>query len=175
MQMPGSNAMRRWTVVVFAALLGSALALPAQAQWKWRDRSGQTQYSDLPPPNGTPEQDILQRPSTTAAQRRAAAASAPASSASDAARLAPKAVEPELEAKRKKAEQEAADKKKAEAARAAAADADNCLRAKAQLRSIESGARMARTNEKGEQEVIDDAARAAEARHTRDVIAASCK
>lgn len=163
---------------MFAALLGSALALPAQAQWKWRDRSGQTQYSDLPPPNGTPEQDILQRPSATAAQRRAAAASAPASSAStasDLARLTPKAVEPELEAKRKKAEQDVADKKKAEAARAAAVDADNCMRAKAQLRSIESGARMARTNEKGEQEVIDDATRAAEAKHTRDVIAASCK
>lgn len=163
---------------MFAALLGSALALPAQAQWKWRDRSGQTQYSDLPPPNGTPEQDILQRPSAITAQRRAAAASAPASSAStasDLARLTPKAVEPELEAKRKKAEQDVADKKKAEAARAAAVDADNCMRAKAQLRSIESGARMARTNEKGEQEVIDDATRAAEAKHTRDVIAASCK
>ena len=167
--------MRRWTVVVFAALLGSALALPAQAQWKWRDRSGQTQYSDLPPPNGTPEQDILQRPSTTAAQRRAAAASAPASSASDAARLAPKAVEPELEAKRKKAEEELAAKNKLEQEKIAKERAENCTRAKQQMATLESGIRLIQANPKtGEREFLDDKQKAERIKSTKDVMANDC-
>ncbi len=169
--------MRRWTPVVIAATLGLALALPAHAQWKWRDKAGQTQYSDLPPPAGTADADILLRPN--AGQRRATAAPAVAAAASGAAsaapRLAPKASEPELEAKRRKVEEEAAAQKKAEEARMAVARADNCVRAKAQVRSMESGVRVARTNEKGEREFLDDAARAAEAQRSRGVVASDCK
>ncbi len=169
--------MRRWTPVVIAATLGLALALPAHAQWKWRDKAGQTQYSDLPPPAGTADADILLRPN--AGQRRATAAPAVAAAASGAAsaapRLAPKASEPELEAKRRKVEEETAAQKKAEEARMAVARADNCVRAKAQVRSMESGVRVARTNEKGEREFLDDAARAAEAQRSRGVVASDCK
>ena len=169
--------MRRRTPVVIVTALGMALALPALAQWKWRDKAGQTQYSDLPPPAGTAEADILLRPN--AAQRRAAAAPVAAAAASDAAsaapRLAPKASEPELEAKRRKVEEEAAATKKAEEARMALARADNCVRAKAQVRSMESGVRVARPNEKGEREFLDDAARAAEAQRSRGVVASDCK
>ncbi len=169
--------MRRWTRVAIATALGLMLALPAQAQWKWRDKAGQTQYSDLPPPAGTADADILLRPN--AGQRRAAAAPAVAAAASDAAsaapRLAPKASEPELEAKRRKAEEEAATKKNADEARMAVARADNCVRAKAQVRTMESGVRVTRTNEKGEREFLDDAARAAEAQRSRGVVASDCK
>ncbi|MBC7482986.1 MAG: DUF4124 domain-containing protein, partial [Rhizobacter sp.] len=114
--------MRRWTLAVFAAALGIALVLPAQAQWKWRDKGGQTQYSDLPPPPGTAEQDILLRP--TWGQRKAPVAAVPASgapAATGAPLLAPRASEPALEAKRRKVEQEEAAKKQAEEARMAAA------------------------------------------------------
>ena len=34
----------------------------AEAQWKWRDAKGNLQFSDLPPPAGTPDKDILHRP-----------------------------------------------------------------------------------------------------------------
>lgn len=168
--------MRRWTPVAIVTVLGLALALPALAQWKWRDKAGQTQYSDLPPPAGTAEADILLRPN--AGQRRAAAApvaAAASDAASGAPRLAPKASEPELEAKRRKAEEEAAAKKKADEARADVARADNCVRAKAQLRAMESGTRVTRVNEKGEREFLDDAARAAEAQRSRGVVASDCK
>ena len=169
--------MRRWTPVVIVTALGMALALPALAQWKWRDKAGQTQYSDLPPPAGTAEADILLRPN--AGQRRAAAAPVAAAAASDAAsaapRLAPKASEPELEAKRRKVEEEAAAKKKAEEARMAVARADNCVRAKAQVRTMESGIRVTRTNEKGEREFLDDATRATEAQRSRGIVASDCK
>ena len=166
-------------VAVFAAL--ASLALPAEAQWKWRDGSGRVQYSDLPPPQAVPEQDILSRP---ASQRRsapiaspvaaiAASASAAASAASSA--LAPRTTDPELEAKRKMAEADEAAKVKAEQVRIAAAKADNCSRARTQLRTLDSGIRLARANEKGEREVLDDKQRADEARRAQDVVAADCR
>jgi len=166
--------MHRWTALACAAVLGALLAVPAQAQWKWRDKNGQTQYSDLPPPAGIAESDILQRP--TLVQRTAPAAAAAASgAASGAPALAPKGSDPALEAKRRQAEQEVAAKKKAEDEKAAIAKADNCMRAKAQMRTLDSGARIARTNEKGEREFMDDAARAAEAKRTQGIIASDCK
>jgi hypothetical protein len=160
------------SVVVFSMLLGATLAMPAAAQWKWRGQGGQIQYSDLPPPSGVAEQDILQRP--TAQQRRLAAAPA-ASAASAPGMAAPKGVDPELEAKRKKAEQEQVAKNKVEDDKLAAARAENCVRAKGHMKTLDDGIRIARTNEKGEREILDDKARAQEAKRTREIIATDCK
>ena len=166
--------------MAIAAVL-ALIALPAEAQWKWKDKSGHVQYSDLPPPSGTPDQDILSRPS---AQRRNNPGSPfPAASAASTAQvvgsasspLAPKMVEPELEAKRKKAEAEQVAKNKAEEERVAAIKADNCARARAHLRTLDSGIRLMRTNEKGEREFLDDKQRGDETQHARDAIAADCK
>ncbi len=168
------TAMHRWTVVVLTALLGAALALPAAAQWKWRDQRGQTQYSDTPPPSGTPDKDILQRPAATV-RREAQLASVPASAASGAPALAPKAADTELDIKRKKAEQDLADKKKAEDAKVAAAHVENCTRAKGQMRTLDSGVRISRTNDKGEREYLDDKAREQEVARTRDALSTECK
>jgi hypothetical protein len=164
--------MARWNIALIAALLGLSACLPALAQWKWRDKNGQTQYSDLPPPAGVAEQDILQRPSPSA--RRATAPAAPASAASGAPLLAPRASDPELEARRKKAAQDAADKKAADDAKTAAAKADNCSHAKDALRALESGARVTRTNASGEREFLDDAERAKEADRARSIVASQC-
>ncbi len=182
--------MSRWTLALLAALLGTTLALPAQAQWKWRDKNGQTQYSDLPPPASVPEEAILSRPHSgkrgsavnavpaaaspaSAASAGAAGASAPVSAASSP--LAPKTVEPELEAKRKKAEADQAAKAKVEEAKVAAARAENCTRARTQMRTLDSGIRVVRSNDKGEREVLDDKQRGDEVKRTRDIIAADCK
>ena len=167
------NATFRCSLAALAALLGLTLALPAAAQWKWRDKAGHTQYSDLPPPPGVPESDILQKPA--AANRRAPVVTVPASAASAAPLAAARASDPELEARRKKAEQDVADKKKADDARLAATKAENCGRAREQMRTLDSGQRMARVDEKGERIVLDDAARAAESQRARDAIASECK
>jgi hypothetical protein len=169
--------MHRWTVVVLTALLGSLLALPAAAQWKWRDPSGHIQYSDTPPPPGVAEKDILQRPggSSNTVQRANVPVAAPVPVSAASGLPAPKVVDSELEAKRKKTEQDAADKKKADDAKTAAARAENCARAKAAMRSIESGVRLSRTNEKGEREFLDDKARAQETERTREVMTSECK
>ncbi len=167
------------TVLTGAAALLVLVALPAEAQWKWKDKSGHIQYSDLPPPNGTPEQDILARPTAqkrnaaSPSQSASAASAPPASAASNP--LAPRTVEPELDAKRKKAESEQAAKNKVEDDRVAALKADNCARARSQLRTLDSGIRVTRTNDKGEREFLDDKQRADETKHAKDAITADCK
>lgn len=162
--------MRCRPLLVCLALAGAVLALPAAAQWKWRGANGQIQYSDLPPPPGVAEKDILQRPSAASLRAAAALGSTPAS----APPLVPKGVDPELEAKRKKTEQDEAVKAKAEEQKVAAAKAENCKRARDQMRTLESGMRMARVNEKGEREVLDDKMRAEELKRARDVANADC-
>jgi hypothetical protein len=171
--------MARLSVAFVAAFVAALLASPAEAQWKWKDKAGRVQYSDLPPPAGTPEADILGKPG---AQRPAAAAApaAPASAASASVAaasgaLVPRTADPELEARRKKAEAEQAAKAKAEQDRVAAARAENCTRAKAQLATLDSGIRVARTNAKGEREFLDDKQRADETRFARDTIRSDCK
>jgi hypothetical protein len=166
--------MFRPAALLIAALIGATLALPAAAQWKWRDRSGQTQYSDLPPPAGIAEKDILQRPNTGVV-RSTPQVVTPAASAASAPPLTAKGVEPELEAKRKQQEAEQAAKVKAEEQRVAAVKADNCARARSQLRTLESGVRIARTNDKGEREILDDRQLAVETKRARDVMTSDCK
>lgn len=155
------------------ALLAAA-ALPAAAQWKWRDGEGRITASDLPPPRHVPERDILQRPDLGL---RATPAPAPASAASDAAAAAPQraVVDSELEARRRAAEQEAAARKRADEARVAGQRAENCRRARSQLSALQSGQRIARINEQGGREILDDEGRAAEMRRANDLIASECR
>ena len=172
--------MARPFVALLALLAASLIALPATAQWKWRDKGGHVQYSDLPPPAGTADGDILARPNPS--MRRStptgvAPVAAPNSAAvATATASAPRSADPELEAKRKKAEDEAAAKAKADQDRLLALKADNCSRARAQLTTLNSGIRMAQTNAKtGEREFLDDKQRADEVRRAESVIANDCK
>jgi hypothetical protein len=177
--------MARPLVALLAVLAASLIALPAEAQWKWRDKGGHVQYSDLPPPPGTAEGDILARPSpsmrrgtpTNAAPTSVAPAAAPGSATvAPASASAPRSADPELEAKRKKAEAEVAAKNKAEQERVAAMKLDNCSRARAQMTTLKSGIRLATTNAKtGEREFMDDKQRADETRRVQEVISNDCK
>ena len=151
------------------AVLLLAHAVPAAAQWKWRDPSGLIQYSDRPPPLGTPDAAVLQRPGATA--RSLAPAAPPASAALPSAR----ASEPELEARKRKAEQDEAARKKIDDARLAVARAENCSRARGQLRALDEGMRIARVNENGEREILGDDARAAETQRVRAIVEGDCR
>jgi len=172
--------MARPFVALLALLAASLIALPAAAQWKWRDKGGHVQYSDLPPPAGTADGDILARPNpsmrrTTPTSVAPAAAPGAVAEASATA-SAPRPADPELEAKRKKAEAEAAAKNKAEQERVAALKLDNCSRARAQMTTLQSGIRLATTNAKtGEREFMDDKQRADETRRVQEVISSDCK
>lgn len=153
--------------------LGLAAALPAAAQWKWKDAAGKVQYSDRPPPASVPDKDILQRP----AHSRALPPPPPAAaSAAEDAALKPAAptVDKELEARRKKEEEEQQAKRKAEEERLAQARAENCARARSYEQTLASGVRIARTNQKGEREILDDQERAKEMSRVREIIQADC-
>lgn len=158
-----------WLIVAAAAL---TLALPAAAQWKWRDGNGRVTASDLPPPRDIPEKDILQRPS---AQNRAAAAGPPAAASAASGAASAVAVDKDLEARKRAAELQQQTKAKAEEQRLAGVRADNCSRARTHLATLESGQRMARVNAKGEREIIDDKTRGDEMRRAREVIASDCR
>ena len=148
-------------------------ASPALAQWKWKDSRGQVVVSDIPPPRDIPERDVLQKPDTAARRPAAAPSAASATAVADVA-AKPK-VDAELESRRKKAEQEQTDKQKAEEEKVAVQRAENCKRARAHMASLDSGIRLARTNEKGEREILDDKGRAEEMARTRQVIATECR
>ncbi len=162
------------SLAVLAALVLALAAPLAHAQWKWRDKSGQVNASDRPPPLDVPEKDILARPAPVPEQRRVFPAAA-ASAASAAEPLRAPAGDRELEARRRAAEQEQAGKTKAEEERQAVQRAENCRRARSHLTAMESGQRIARVNEKGEREVLDDRGRADEMRQAREVIASDCR
>ena len=158
-------------VLLLAALL--APTEQAHAQWKWRDANGSLIFSDRPPPRDVLDKDILGRPDT--ARRTAIPASAAAAASGATAAPVKTALDREVEARKKAAEQEQNVKTKAEEERQARIRADNCMRARNHMAALESGQRMARTNERGEREVLDDAGRAAEMRQARDVMASDCR
>jgi type IV secretory pathway VirB10-like protein len=167
---------------VLAALLLAGLSLvntsaQAGAQWKWRDANGAIQYSDRSPPPGTPESAILSKPlgARNHAPKPSDAASNPSSPALAAQPAGARSSDPELEARRKKAEDEKVAKQKAEEEKDAKQRADNCQRARNYQRTLQDGIRIVRSNAKGEREVMDDKGRAEEMQRTQEAIQANCK
>ena len=173
-----------------AVLFGLTFAAvtAAHAQYQWVDKDGRRVFSDRPPPADVAPKNIVSQPrgSTAAVVRSAPAApanepaageaSVAAKPAAPAASAAPGAgVDKALEEKKKQAEAAEAAKKKAEEQKIAAAKADHCKRAMNSKSSLDSGMRMARMNDKGEREVLDDAQRAAELKRVNAIIASDCK
>ncbi len=166
------------------ALLAGLACNSATAQYRWKDAQGQVHASDLPPPRDIPERNILQQPPPAARPGAAGAAPAsspalrdrpPAATAAPVTRDANAATDPELEARRKRAEAEARQRKGAEADRQAALRAENCRRARDHLASLSSGQRLVRLNAQGERELVSDAQRSDEIAQSRRVIDSDCR
>ncbi|WP_396270901.1 DUF4124 domain-containing protein [Ideonella sp.] len=158
-------------------LMALTLTVAVQAQniWKWRDADGRVQVSDRPPAASVPESAIIQRPANAGAQRALPGpAAAPAAAASGAQRG-----ETELDAKKRKlaADKIASDQVAQQAAKEkqAAQKADTCRRARNDLAAVDSGMRIARANEKGEREFLDDNGRAAETQRLRQLVVDNCQ
>ena len=168
------------TLLVLTLASGS-FAVTAVAQWQWVEKDGRKVFSDRSPPAEIQDKDILKRPpgavrTAVVTDAIAAAAVKPASAPilkASAPKLSSK--DAELEAKKKKADDEEIFRKKAEEDKLAKAKAENCERAKSSLATLQSGVRMASTNAKGEREIYDDAKRQSETKRTQDIIDSSCK
>ncbi|TAN72328.1 MAG: DUF4124 domain-containing protein [Gallionella sp.] len=127
---------------------------------KWVDENGKVHYSDQPPPANVKSETLR---STSAA----ASASAPA---------APKTIA-EREAELKKARQakkEAAEKAAKEQAAAEAIEA-NCAAARQNLRTFQSGIRMAEVDAKGERSYLSDEQRQQRIAKAQQDVGTFCK
>lgn len=170
-------------------LMGAAclMSMAASAQWQWTDNDGRRVFSDRAPPADVLEKNILKRPGgrgTTTGKTDALASTAVTAPAVTAAASVPQGaasalklsgVDKELVEKKKKAEEAEVAKRKAEEESILKAKVENCARAKQAKTSFESGMRMVRTNEKGEREVLDDAARASEVKRIQSIIDSDCR
>lgn len=170
-----SKTIRYILALVFGFSVLALASTTALAQWQWVEKDGRKIFSDRAPPAEIQDKDILKRPA--GAMRGAAGPALNAASAPSQRASAPKPTgkDAELEAKKKKADDDEAARKKAEEDKAAKTKADNCERAKTGLATLQSGVRMSSVNAKGEREVYDDAKRDAEIKRTQEVIDASCK
>ena len=172
------------SLCLFFLVLGW-LPLGASAQWAWTDKDGHQVFSDRAPPAGVPDKSIFKRPgraagpiaqgakATAEAGDPGAKASAPALPGALSAKVA--GVDKELAERKKKEELAQAALRKADEERISKAKADNCQRAKQAQKGLESGIRLSRINSQGEREVMDDAARAAEAARLQSVVDSDCK
>jgi hypothetical protein len=167
---------RRLAALSLAALASLMLSSPAEAQWKWRDNRGQIHISDTPPPRDVPDKDVLQRPDLTPRKAPASPpAAAAAASAAAAAAPAKAPVDPELEERKRKADQDQAARQKADEKKQQVARTENCQRAREQLATLDSGVRVMRTKPDGEREYLSDEQRASEAQRARTIIASDCR
>jgi hypothetical protein len=136
-------------ILAIAAFTAPALA----QQYKWVDKNGRIGYGDTPPAGA--KVTLLKGPSGPAA---------PAAKAD--AKEAPKGplTPAQQDAAFRKRQQEAEKARELQAKRAEEAQAkqQNCANAQAQLRALESGQRIVRTDAKGERYYIEDAQRASE-------------
>lgn len=154
--------------------LGAAvlLALAAAAAtagdiYTWKDKDGRVTYSDNPPPGNIPAR--------TLGGRNAEAAPGPPENVQGDKARAPTAADQELEFRKRRAEASEQQVKADKAAAEAEDKRKNCERARNQLTALESGQRVARYNDKGEREFLDDAQRAQEIESARKAVDSWCK
>lgn len=162
----------------------SLLSSNAMAQWAWTDEAGRTIYSDRAPATSVPEKRIFKRPGyarliadkeqTSIAGPEAASAKTTSSAEPAASALQSAGLDKALAERKKKAEQAQTEQRKLEEERISKLKADNCERARQDRKMLESGVRMSRTNAQGEREILDDAARAVEAKRIQAIVTTDC-
>jgi hypothetical protein len=155
--------MERLLLAALTALAGLAFAGAALAQqYKWVDQNGKVQYGDAPPPGVKAQR--LKPPTSGPAP---AAAAKPDDKGG-------KGLSPEAAFRKRQEDAEKDRQKQAQDEQAETAKRENCARAKEQLRQLESGQRIARTDAKGERYFLEDSQLQQEAARTRQIVQQSC-
>lgn len=168
----------------------AAASIPAHAQWVWRDATGNTNYSDSPPPPDVRPEAILRRPAqslpssagpsydTGEAQGGAAPNANPSGQRAPAAQApnAPKSLaEQDAEFRKRRDERIKAEQKAAEDQAKAQQRMEACNQAKGYLDMLQSGMRLMRPNPDGTRGYADDATRSAEIQKAQDSVASNCQ
>ncbi len=141
-----------------AALLLFCCAGFAQAQFVWIGPNGTRQYSDQPPPPGTPQSKILKAPGRPAPPQEMPGASAPTESTKP---KAPTLAEREADYRKRGQAREQAERKAQSEAERAAAHAAHCEGVRKNKQLYDSGIRIADVGPDGRKRYLSDAERAA--------------
>ncbi|MDR3299283.1 MAG: DUF4124 domain-containing protein [Candidatus Accumulibacter sp.] len=146
---------KRHLSILAAALC--AIALPVSAAiYQWKDASGKTIISDKPPPTaGVPLERKIDADADTGARQ-------------------PSLADRDLEFRKRQQEARENAEKTEKDETAAARRNENCLSARRQLQTLESGARVSLRDEKGERYYMDDAQRGQETTKVRQFLEAEC-
>ncbi|MGB7298346.1 MAG: DUF4124 domain-containing protein [Burkholderiaceae bacterium] len=182
--------------LIIAITLSTLALTPVFAQYQWRDTKGRMVFSEFPPPSSIAKSRIIKgltlkpRPVQKAADEAAALAASDATDtlasanktskptapnadpivASSASRLADRLAEYD----KRRAEKLKAEKESDEKDKLAARQKDLCRNLNMDNRSLTSGRRLARINEKGEREIIDEKARITRLNENKELIAKHC-
>jgi len=138
------------------ALLASASAIAQMTTYKWVDENGRVTYSDQPPVGKVKSREIITIPGATAPSA--------ARQLGDQDSQFKKRQDDAAKAQAAAAKKEETDKQRA----------DNCARARAELRGLRENAPMARLTESGERVLLDENAREAEGKRLETFIEESC-
>jgi len=142
--------------LLLLVLLLTPGAAATQSMYKWVDEKGRVTYSDQPPVGNVRSKEVITIPG--------------AANPGAARQLL------DQDAQFKKRQDDAA---KAQAAAAKKEEiekqkADNCTRARAELRALGDNAPLVKLNEKGERVVLDKAARDAESKRVETFVEENC-
>jgi hypothetical protein len=168
--------------LLLAGLLLLACAMPAHAQWEWKDADNVRHFSDQPPPASVPPSRILKAPRGQMPDLRKELAEQPATAPTPvlAPAPAPAAVRPSVAERNATATQRREET--VERARMAAQEAQNkaanaaaCDNARSNLRVLESGMRIATTDSNGAPAYLDDTQKAVQMQRNRDMLATHCR
>ncbi|WP_161630576.1 DUF4124 domain-containing protein [Pseudoduganella violaceinigra] len=169
---------QRITRFVLATALIACTSL-AQAQWMWVNEKGVKQFSDQPPPPGTPSKRILKAPRGQVIPD--AQSDAPAASGDDAAQAEGKAPQKATLAERNadynKRQKDSAEKtaKADEEAKREKEKAKYCSEAKTNIGMLESGMRVSEMGANGERGFMSDEGRSRKLQESRDAYNKTCK
>lgn len=188
--------------LALAAVLVLLAPSPALAQYQWTDENGRMVYSDVPPAPGIRVSNLVRwgDKGQAGAPAGAASASAPAegtpagspqasagdtvagaantpdkvATAAPAGRREPSLADRDMAFRKRQAERAEAEQKQLAQAETDRKKAGACDDARSNLRSLESGQRVSRTNAAGEREFVGDAERENRIRELRSDLASRC-
>jgi len=155
-------------IAVLALLALGALATANAQVYCWNTKDGKRQCGDTPPPGV--KATAIGGASAPAAP--APAAPDPSGKAAKKGPLTP--AEQEQEFRKRQMEAQKSREKEQQAQAQAKAKEENCERARAALRTLESGQRIARTDKDGERYYMDEQQIAQEAERARQVVQKEC-
>lgn len=177
---------RATLIATLSAVVCGLSSFSALAQWQWLDETGRKTYSDRPPPAHIPDKNVLKRPATASArpvalpkaelpEEEAQQAQAAEANALQPAQPAPPSAE-ELKRQKEEAAKKAAEEAQQaqERTRLIQQRQENCNRAQAALRTLQSDVPLAQVGADGQHTTMSDAQRQQDIQRAQSVIARDC-